>query len=168
MPLSLYDISIPVFIRGFGNLSRNLDKGRAFADERGVAHSQLLEARLFEDMTPLTAQIQRASDTARFAATRVGLVEAAGMPDEETSFDDLQERIRATVAYLKTVPADSMDGREAAEVVVTTRAGSVSFTAKDYLLDFALPNFFFHATTAYDILRHKGVPLGKMDFLGPR
>jgi uncharacterized protein len=165
MPLSLYDISVPVFIRGFGNMSTFLEKGRAHADDNGIAHSKLLEARLFDDMAPLTAQIQRASDAAKLALVRVAQVVPLAMEDNEASFDELQARIAATVEFLKNVPENAMDGREAAEVILPTRNGSLTFTAQDYLLAFAIPNFFFHVTTAYDILRHSGVPLGKMDYL---
>ncbi|GGA78136.1 hypothetical protein GCM10011491_01650 [Brucella endophytica] len=166
MPLSLYDISVPVFLRAFANLSEILEKGRAFADEKGIPHAELLEARLFPDMAPLTAQIQRASDTAKFAAVRVGQVPNVPMEDNEASFDDLQARINATVALLKEVPPHSMDGREEAEVELRSGETTRTFTARDYVLGFAIPNFFFHVTTAYAILRHKGVPIGKMDYLG--
>jgi hypothetical protein len=168
MSLSLYDVSVPVFLRAFDAMSAFLEKGRAFADAQGIAHSELLEARLAPDMAPLTAQVQRASDAARLAAARVGQLEAPAMPDEEVSLDDLQARIAATAAFLKSVPPQSMDGREQAEVVLTFPTGSMTFTARDYMLGFALPNFFFHVTTAYALLRHKGVPVGKMDFLGGR
>jgi hypothetical protein len=166
MPLSLYEVSIPVFIRSLRNLSDILEKGRAFADEKGIPHSELLEARLFEDMGALPAQIQRASDSARFTAIRVGKQEMAPIADDEQSFDDLQARIAATITALEGMPASSLDGREEAEVALTTPRGSMTFTGKSYILGFALPNFFFHVTTAYDLLRHKGVPIGKMDFLG--
>ncbi|RCS24590.1 DUF1993 domain-containing protein [Phyllobacterium salinisoli] len=166
MPLSLYDVTVPAFLRGFANLTEILEKGRAFADEKGMPHAELLEARLFPDMAPLTSQIQRASDTAKFAAVRVGQVETVSMEDNEASFDDLQARIAATVTFLKAVPAHSMDGREAAEVELKTGQGSKTFTARDYVLGFAIPNFYFHVTTAYDILRHKGVPIGKLDYIG--
>jgi hypothetical protein len=168
MPLSLYDISVPVFIRALGNLSKILNKGRAFAEERGMPLAELTEARLVPDMLPLTGQIQRATDAARLAAVRVGQVENVPMADTETSFEEMQARIAATVAFLKSVPAASMDGREAAEVVVKTGAGTLTFTARDYLLGFAIPNVFFHVTTAYGLLRHKGVPIGKIDYLGSR
>ncbi len=166
MSLSLYDISVPVFLRAFRNLSDIIEKGRAFANEKGIPHSELLEARLFSDMAPLTAQIQRASDTAKFTAIRVGQVENVPMADTETSFDDLQARIAATVAFLEKVPPESMEGREIAEIVLKLGNLSKTFTAPEYLLAFALPNFFFHVTTAYDLLRHKGVPIGKLDFIG--
>lgn len=165
MPLSLYDITIPVFIRALNNLGANLEKGRAFADEKGISQEELAAARLFPDMLPLTGQIQRASDSARFVAVRVAGAEALSMPDEEKNFDDMQARIAATVDYLKKVDASSFDGTEEKEVVLKMRSGELRFTGTSYILQFALPNFFFHATTAYDILRHRGVPIGKADFL---
>lgn len=165
MPVSLYDITVPVFIRSFGNLRAILEKGRAFADGKGMTHEELTAARLFPDMLPLTGQIQRASDTARFVAVRVAGAEAVSMADEERSFDDMQARIAATVDYLQKVDAASFDGTEGREVVMKTRTGELRFTGTSYILQFALPNFYFHLTTAYDILRHKGVPLTKPDFL---
>lgn len=166
MSLSLYEASVPVFARALNNLSTILEKGRAFADEKGMPHSELLEARLIEDMDPLTAQIQRASDAAKLAVIRLAELAPAPMEDKEQSFDELQARIAATVALIEAAPADSMDGREDAEVELKTPRGTLHFTARDYLLGFALPNFFFHVTTAYALLRMKGVPLGKLDYLG--
>lgn len=166
MSLSLYQVSIPAFIRGLQSLSAILEKGRAFANEHDMPHTALLDARLFEDMAPLTAQIQRASDAAKFTAARMGRIEAPIFKDEEKSFDDLQARIAATMAFLETVPSDAMDGREDAEIVLPTPGGSYAFKGSSYVLDFALPNFYFHVTTAYDLLRHKGVPIGKRDYLG--
>jgi len=166
MALSLYDASIPLFIRAFGNLSAILEKGRAFADEKGMPLGELLEARLIEDMAPLTAQVQRCSDTAKGVAVRVGQVPTIAMADTETTFEELQARIAATVEFLKTVPAASFDGREEATVTLPTPNGDIPFVAKDYVLGFALPNFFFHLTTAYALLRMKGVPVGKLDYLG--
>lgn len=166
MSLSLYDVTIPVFIRAFGNLSEILKKAEAFANEKGISHKELLETRLIEDMYPLIAQIQRASDSAKFVAVRVGQLENLPMADEEVTFADLHARIEKTVAFLKSVDPKSMDNREEAEVVLTTRSGSKTFTGRSYVLGFALPNFYFHVTTAYALLRHKGVPIGKMDFIG--
>ncbi|MGD9914826.1 MAG: DUF1993 family protein [Rhizobiaceae bacterium] len=168
MTLSLYDISVPVFIRAFNNLSKNLAKARAHADANGIAHDDLLGARLFPDMHPLTAQVQRASDAAKFVPGRVADIKPPAMEDNEKSFDELEARIRATVDFLKSVPANAFDGREDAEVVLKFGGQPYPFTARDYLLGFAIPNFYFHVTTAYAIMRHKGVPLGKMDFIGGR
>ena len=166
MPLTLYEATIPVFIRTFGHFSKFLDKGRAFADEKGIPHSELLEARLYPDMGPLTAQVQRASDTTRFAAIRVAQVEPVAMADNETSFDELQDRIARTVDFLKAVPPQAIDGGEDIQVTIKAQQFTTEYKGKDYLLSFALPNFYFHVTTAYGILRHKGVPLGKLDFFG--
>jgi hypothetical protein len=166
MPPSLYEASIPVFVRALHNLSTILDKGRAFADEKGMPHAELLEARLIADMAPLTAQIQRCSDTAKGTAWRIGQVPNIAMPDTETSFDDLQKRIADTIAMLEAVPAASFEGREDAEIILQTPQAEIPFTGRSYVLGFALPNFFFHVTTAYALLRSKGVPLGKIDYLG--
>lgn len=165
MPVSLYDITVPVFIRALNNLGANLEKGRAFADQNGIGEEELAATRLFPDMLPLTGQIQRASDSARFVAVRVAGVEPLPMADEEKNIDDMQARIAATVDYLKKVDASTFDGTEDREVVLKMRSGELRFTGTSYILQFALPNFFFHAATAYDILRHKGVPIGKADFL---
>ncbi|MBX3529918.1 MAG: DUF1993 domain-containing protein [Rhizobiaceae bacterium] len=168
MSISLYEISIPVFLRGLANLSYVLEKGAAFADEKGMSHAELTEARLFPDMLPLTGQIQRASDTAKFVPVRVGGVENLPMPDNEVTFADMQARVATTVDFLKAMPADAFNGADDREVIVKGRTGDRVYTGRSYLLDFALPNFFFHTTTAYGILRHKGVPVGKMDFLRGR
>lgn len=165
MPVSLYDISVPVFVRGLRNLGAVLEKGRAFAKEKGIGDAELAAARLYPDMLPLTGQIQRASDTARFTAVRVAGVEALAMADEEKSFDDMQARIRATIDYMEKVEAPAFDGTEDREVVMKMRSGDLRFTGTSYVLQFALPNFFFHVATAYDILRNRGVPLSKGDFL---
>ena len=165
MPLSLYDISIPPLIRARRNMAFHLDKGRAYADEKGIAHGELTGARLIDDMHPLTAQVQRASDTAKFLAVRAGGLTAPSMADTEQTFDELQARIKATIDFLDTVPADAFDGREDNEVVLKFGPRSLTFTVRDYMQKFALPNFYFHCTTAYAILRHKGVPLGKIDFI---
>ena len=143
-----------------------LEKARAHAEEHGIAHEELLTARLYEDMAPLTSQVQRASDAAKFAAARLAGIEAPAMPDTEASFDELQARIAATVAFLESIAREAVDGREEADVELKTPSRSFHFKGRGYLLGFALPNFYFHVTTAYGILRHKGVPLGKMDYLG--
>ena len=143
MSLSLYDVSIPVFIRAFGNLSRNLAKARTFADESGMPHEELLNARLIEDMFPLTAQVQRASDTSRFVAVRVGQQEAVPMADNEASFDELQARIKATVDYLKAVPSDAFAGRETAEVDLQCRLPHAQFHRQGLCARLRHPEFLF-------------------------
>jgi len=166
MATELYDLTVPALLRGFKAMAAFLEKARAHADEHGIAHDDLLAARLYDDMAPLTGQIQRASDTAKFAASRLSGLQPPAMPDTEASFDDLQARIAATVAFLNSVPREAVDGREDADVELKTPSFSVQFKGRGYLLGFALPNFYFHVTTAYGILRHKGVPLGKMDYIG--
>jgi hypothetical protein len=166
MATELYDLTVPVLLRGFKAMAAFLEKARAHADAHGIEQDDLLTARLYDDMAPLTGQIQRASDTAKFTASRLSGIQPPAMPDTEASFDDLQARIAATVAFLNSVPREAIDGREDADVELKTQLFSIPFKGRGYLLDFALPNFYFHVTTAYGILRHKGVPLGKMDYIG--
>lgn len=168
MPLSMYQASIPVFIRSFGNLSKILDKGVEYAKGKGIDPATLIEARLFEDMHPLPAQIQRASDTSKGCAARLAGIDALKFADEEKTFDDLHTRINKTVEFLKSVTPAQIDGTEQKDVTLQAGKSTLQFKGQEYLLGFVLPNFFFHVTTAYDILRHKGVPLGKMDYLGNR
>jgi hypothetical protein len=157
---------VPVFLRGLGTLDAVLAKGRAFAEAEGIDAAALLEARLAPDMLTLVGQVQRASDTAKFAAVRIGGVENQSFADEEKDFGDLAERIARTRAFLEAVPRGAMDGRAGETISVNIGRTPITMRAGDYALKFALPNFFFHVTTAYDILRHKGVPLGKMDYIG--
>ncbi len=166
MPISLYDLTVPVFLRGLATLEALLDKGRAHAEAEGMEPAALLEARLAPDMLTLIGQVQRASDTAKFAAVRIGGVENQSFADEERSFQDLRDRIAGTRAFLEAVPRAAIDGREAETLTVSLGRKPLEIGAADYALKWALPNFFFHVTTAYDILRHEGVPLRKPDFIG--
>jgi hypothetical protein len=164
--LSLYDVSVPVFIRALHNLDAFLDKGAAWFAEAGRPESELTGARLIGDMHPLTAQIQRASDSAKGLVVRLGGVENVPMPDEEVTIADLKARIAKTIAVLESAPREGFDGKEDIEVEIKTPSRSFIFTGKSYVLDFAIPNFFFHVTTAYALLRKEGVPLDKTDYLG--
>ena len=166
MSISLYDTTIPVFLRGLGNLAAVLEKGRAFGTAEGIAEGELLDARLAPDMLSLTGQVQRASDTAKFAAVRIGGVANERFADDETSFADLQARIARTRAFLEAVPRAAIDGNQDTTISANIGRTPVTIAARDYALRFALPNFFFHVTTAYDLLRARGVPLGKMDYIG--
>jgi uncharacterized protein len=157
----LYAVTVPVFLRAF----RNLDHILAKAQASGIDEQELVGARLIEDMLPLSKQVQIASDTARFAAVRVGQAEPAAMADEETTLAQLRERVAKTIAYLEAVDPAGFAGREDAQVILKLPKGELTFTGLSYVTDFALPNFFFHVTTAYGLLRMKGVALGKMDFL---
>jgi uncharacterized protein len=166
MTLSLYDASIPLLQRGLENLSALLTKAEAHAAANGIAEADLISARLAEDMFPLSGQVQSASDAAKACVGRLSGQVPPGFPDTETTFAELQARIRKTLDYLAATPPEAINGREDETVTIRQRSGSVSFTGVDYLRKFALPNFFFHVVTGYDVLRHKGVPLGKSDYLG--
>ena len=166
MSISPYQLSIPTFQRGFAVLSKLLDKAEAFAEERKIKPEILVNARLAPDMLSLAGQIQRLSDTAKGAAARLTGTDAPSFPDDETTLAELRTRIAETVSYLATVPEAAFEGAAERTVVLKTRQQDVTFTGEDYLLTFALPNFYFHLTTAYAILRHNGVPVGKLDFLG--
>lgn len=166
MPVSVYQISIPVFIRGLTNLSAVLAKGEQHALAQQADPAVLVNARLFEDMRPLSSQVQLASDAVKFAAVRLGQVPGPSFPDDETTFDELQARIAKTVDFLRSVDPAAFDGAESRDVTLKIRGNEMTFGGLDYLTDFVLPNFYFHLTTAYAILRNQGVPLGKLDFLG--
>ncbi|MBI2255636.1 MAG: DUF1993 domain-containing protein [Proteobacteria bacterium] len=166
MSFSIYRASVPVLIRGLESLTAILKKGEAFAAEKGLAPAELLEARLYDDMYNLIRQVQLASDSAKGCAARLSAKENPSFPDTETSFAELYARIDKTIAFAKSVTEADLASAEARTVVLKLRSREVTFTGADYLLNFALPNYFFHVTTAYDILRHKGVPLGKPDYIG--
>lgn len=165
MSVSLYDISIPTYRRGLQNLASFLDKAEAHAKAGGADLASYAEARLAPDMHPFTRQVQIASDSAKGGAARLAGVEAPKMEDVETTFPQLSERIAKTIAFLDTVSKAQVDGRDSAVIELPLPSGAMRFAAPDFLMQFSLPNFFFHVTTAYDLLRAKGVPLGKMDFL---
>ena len=167
MTLSIHEITNPVLLRGLGVLSGLLHRGEAHAEAAGHDPGILIGARLAPDMLPLAGQVQRASDTAKFAASRLTGTEAPAFPDDETSFAQLQDRIARTVAFLQTFGAEQFAGSEAREVVLGSGDTARRFTGASYVLTFVLPNFFFHVTTAYDILRHNGVAVGKRDYLWP-
>ena len=166
MATDLYDLTVPVFIRGLRNLSAILEKGAAHAEEKGIDPLTLTQARLIGDMAPLTGQVQYASDSAKGAVTRIGGLDPVAMPDTEQSFADLQERIGKTIAFLESVPRERIDGREDAEVILKGPRGEFRFTGRSHALGFALPNFYFHVSTAYALLRQAGVPLSEIDYLG--
>lgn len=160
-----YDISVPVFLRGFRNLLQWLDKAQIFAGtDEGMA--ELVMARLAPDMFSLRGQIQVATDMAKGCAARLSGISAPVFDDEEVTIGDLRKRIATTVEFLEGLSEDQFLASADAEVSLVIPYGTLHFSSQDYILQFSLPNFFFHISTAYDILRHKGVSLGKMDYLG--
>jgi len=168
MTLSMYAASVPVFRRALTQLGAVLDKGEAFAAARKIEPAVLLNARLAPDMFPLIRQVQIASDHAKGCASRLAGVEVPSWPDDEASFEQLQGRIRRTIEYLDGIKPAQIDGSEARPIKLAMRTITLNFSGQDYLLGFVLPNLFFHCTTAYAILRHNGVELGKRDFIGVR
>ena len=162
---SLYDVSIPMFIKMLGNLDHLLGKAEDHVASGAIDEAGLTSARLVEDMHPLPRQVQFACDSAKFVAQRVGLAEPLPMPDEEVTIAELRVRIAKTLAYLAAADPAAFEGRDQAEVVLKFPGGEMPFTATDYVIGFAIPNFYFHVTTAYALLRMKGVPIGKMDYM---
>ncbi|MGE0724101.1 MAG: DUF1993 family protein [Alphaproteobacteria bacterium] len=166
MTLSLYDASVPVYRRSLENLSEILDKAVAWAKEHRVDPSVLLNSRLYPDMFPLVRQVQTATDQAKGAVHRLTGVENPKFPDTETTVDELKARIVRLIAFIESVPKEKFAGAEAREVDVRIAGEMRKINGRHYLFHVGLPHFFFHVTTAYDILRHNGVPLGKADYIG--
>src|SRR5712671_3766279 len=162
----LYTFSVPVFLRGHAVLSELLRKGEAHAAGYKITPSALLTARLFPDMYPLTGQVQAACDTAKRTTARLVGVAPPRFEDNEASFEELHARIRKTTAFVESHPVDAFLAAAERTIEMKVGSGTVNLTASQYLTRFALPNFYFHITTAYDILRHSGVVLGKRDYLG--
>ena len=165
MSISLYDASIPGYVRMLKNLSHFLDKAQAYAAEQKIPLSTFLEASLGHGMAAFPRQIQMASDSAKSAAARLAGQEPPSMADTETTFPELKERIAKTIAFVESVRREDIDGHEDREIVLKFPNRTMTFTATDFLLTFSQPNFLFHVTVAYGLLRAQGVPLGKMDFL---
>jgi len=166
MNISMYQSSVPVFVRMLNNLAEILKKAAAHAETKKIDPAVLLQTRLYPDMFALARQVQIATDTAKGCAARLAGVEPPRYEDKESSFPELLARIEKTIAYAKSIKPDQIDGSEDRPIVLKVRDQSINFTGLAYLLNFALPNFYFHVATAYDLLRHNGVELGKQDFLG--
>ncbi|MES2888316.1 MAG: DUF1993 domain-containing protein [Pseudomonadota bacterium] len=167
MTLTMHSVSLPVFVKMLGNLSRWLAQAEAHAAAKKFDVSVLLNARLAPDMLPLLRQVQIACDSAKFGIARLAGDEAPKMDDTEASVADLQARIQRTLAYIQSVAAERVVGSETRDVQVPMRGrAALAFKGDAYLQHFVLPNFFFHLTTVYALLRHNGVELGKADFLG--
>ena len=167
MTISMYSASVPVLKQMLGSLAAILRKAQAHATERKIEPDALLQARLSPDMFPLTRQVEIACDFARGVPARLGGVEVMGIPDGARTFEALQDVIARTLAFVDGIPAERIDGSEDREIVL--RPGTPKekrLDGQSYLLGYGLPNFFFHVTTAYALLRHNGVEIGKRDYMG--
>lgn len=166
MTISMYDLSIPVLTRAIRNLGAVLRKAEAHATARKIDPAVFLAARLYPDMYPLVRQVQIATDVAKGCASRLAGTTPPRFEDNETTFAELHERIARTLALLEAAEPERINGTEDATVNLSVGGRDLSFQGLPYLMEFVLPNVYFHSTTAYAILRHWGVELGKMDFLG--
>jgi uncharacterized protein len=166
MSISMYESSVPVFIKMLNNLKDVLKKGEDFAAAKKIEPGVLLTARLYPDMFHLTRQVQIAADIAKGAPTRLSGLEIPTYEDKEASFADLYARIDKTLAYLATFKPEQIDGKEDADIIITPGGKTMQFKGKPYLLHWVLPNFYFHVMAVYTILRHNGVEVGKYDYLG--
>jgi hypothetical protein len=167
MTISMYQASVPAFIRALNNLAAILEKGAAHAQDRKIEEAVLLTSRLYPDMFPLARQVQIATDTARSGAARLAGVEFPAYEDKEATFQELVLRVRNTVGFLETLKPAQIDGGEDKTISWQSRSSTKSMQALPYLMNHLLPNIHFHVTTTYGILRHNGVEIGKKDFLGP-
>ena len=166
MTISMYNASIPVFIKSLGNLEAILDKAIAHAAARKIEDSALTDARLYPDMFTLTRQIRVATDMSKGAGARLAGIEIPRFEDNERTLGDLKARLHKAIDFLKTLTAAQIDGTEDKTITLTVGGNTMTFKGLDYLLYWALPNFYFHVTTAYNLLRHNGIEIGKIDFLG--
>ena len=166
MQISMHAMSVGLFIPMLGNLSALLDKGATSAESRKFDTAVLASARLAPDMLPLTRQIQLSCDFAKNSTARLAALDPPKFEDNETTFAELKARIDKTLAYLKTVPASAVDGSEDRGIVIPLRDRKLEMKGLPFLQRWVLPNFYFHVVTAYAILRHNGVEIGKMDYLG--
>jgi hypothetical protein len=168
MAVSIYAVAVPTFQKHLNALSAILDKAQAYATAKKFDSSVLAGSRLYPDMFSFTRQIQSATDFAKGASARLAGIPVPSYPDTETTLAELKERIAKTLAFLETVKPQQMEGSESRQITIKFGPNEASFSGQDYLLHFVLPNFFFHCTTAYDILRHNGLEIGKRDFMGAK
>jgi uncharacterized protein len=162
----MYEASVPVFTRMLDNLAAILEKAAAHAEAKKIDPAVLLQSRLYPNMFPLVKQVQIASDSAKGGAARLAQMEPPAYEDNEASLAELVARLKKTVAFLATLKPEAFDGSEDRTVTWKTRTAEKSMVGMPYLLNHVTPNLYFHVTTAYDILRHNGVEIGKQDFLG--
>ena len=166
MSITMYQASAPRFVNTLKNLSSILDKAQAHCEARKIDPQVLTSARLYPDMFALARQVQVACDTAKGAMARLAGVEIPKHEDTEKTFEELKARIAKTVAFIETFKPAQIDGTDGKDLVIKLGTREMQWKGMQYLLGFALPNFYFHAATAYDILRHNGVELAKRDFIG--
>jgi len=166
MSLSMYHASVPLFVRALTNLHHVLKLGEKHANDKGVEASIMLQTRLIPDMLPLVKQVQIATDMAKNGTARLAGVDPLKFEDNETSFEELYARIDRALDYIKSFKPEQIDGSETRTITLKMRRGDMNFEGQAYLLHFVIPNFFFHCTTAYAILRESGANLGKEDFIG--
>ncbi|WP_102794441.1 DUF1993 domain-containing protein [Bowmanella denitrificans] len=166
MSLSMFNASIPLLMQGLNNLLVILGKAETFAEQKKVASDVMAASRLAIDMVPLTRQVQIACDTAKGCGARLSGQDNPSFADDETNLQELQARVRKTLAFLEQLHAEQFEGSEDKAIVLNFPSITLNFNGQDYLTQFVLPNFYFHLTTAYGILRHIGVDLGKRDYLG--
>jgi len=166
MSLTMYQASIPVFVRMLDNLSGILDKAAAHAEAKKIDPAIFVNARLAPDMFPLSRQVQIATDMVKGCAARLAGIDVPSYEDNESTFSELQARIAKTKAFIESVSASQVDGSEERKITLKFGSKELSFLGQAYLLDFVLPNFHFHLTTTYAILRHNGVEIGKKDYTG--
>jgi uncharacterized protein len=166
MAMSMYQASIPQFTKMLSNLSNILKKGEEFAKAKNIDDTVLVGSRLAADMFPLAKQVQIACDQVKNGMARLAGVEPPKLDDNESTFAELQERIAKTIAFAKSIKPEQVDGTEAKEIKFSIREWNFEFVGDQYLMTWIIPNFYFHVTTAYNILRHNGVEIGKSDFLG--
>ena len=166
MTISMYKTSVPIFVQFLTSISTVLDKAAAHCEAKKIEPATLLNMRLYPDMFPLVRQLRAVTDHAISATARLAGAELITFPNNEASFPEVKDRIAKTVDFVKGFKPEQINGTEDKEIIVKFSGGERKFNGQTFLLNFCLPNFYFHATTAYDIMRHCGIELGKRDFMG--
>lgn len=166
MALSMYEASVPRFVSMLRNLDAILAKAEAYAEAKKIDPAVLLSARLYPDMFALLRQVQIATDHAKGAVARLAGADVPKYEDNEQSFGDVRARLAKTIAFVETFRPDQIDGSEGRDIALKIGGHDLAFNGEHYLIGFALPNFYFHLVTAYNILRHSGVEIGKRDYMG--
>jgi hypothetical protein len=168
MSLSMYQASAPVFLKNLTAMAKILTKAKEHVEAKKIDEQAFIQARLFPDMLAFPKQIQIAADAAKFAVARLAGVDAPSFEDNETTFDQLLDRVNKTIAFIETINPEQIDGSEDKDINLVRAGNPVTFKGQPYLLEQTYPNFYFHLTVAYALLRQGGVEIGKLDFLGMR